>query len=188
MLPLGHAAFAYLSHVGVAATFRRRLPPRLTLVPVVAASQLPDLIDKPLVYFGVVSSGRSFGHSLLALGLLSLAVLGLRALLVARISVPPLRKLLAVSPVPFTVGYASHLIGDSYRALLAGHYRGASYLLWPLLPPPVYPNDDIPPWVRLMRIYQAPQNHDKLSLIGLALVVFISIQIRRYWLRSATRR
>lgn len=36
----------------------------------------------------------------------------------------------------FAVGYASHLVGDSYRALLSGRYATLSSLGWPLLPPP----------------------------------------------------
>lgn len=181
VLPLGHAAFAYLSYVGVAAVVDRRLPARLSLIPLAFASQLPDLIDKPLAFYGVLVSGRAFGHSLLALLIFTALVLVGRVWVAPRVARPRLRELLELSPLPFAVGYASHLVGDAYPALLAGQYGRASYLLWPLLPAPQYPGEAVAPWIRLARIYRNPGTHDQLPLVGLALVVFVALRVRAYW-------
>jgi hypothetical protein len=41
--------------------------------------------------------------------------------------------------VSFTIGTATHLIGDAWRAILTNSIgTDASYLLWPLLPAPIY--------------------------------------------------
>ncbi|WP_248897151.1 metal-dependent hydrolase [Haloplanus halobius] len=168
MLPLGHAAVAYLSYVSVAAATRRH-PSRLSLVPLLVASQLPDLVDKPLVFLRVLPSGRSLGHSVFVLCLwLLLLVLVRRRVATDPASTSFLHRLVAYSPVAFAVGYASHLLADSYVALLDGRWHAASYLLYPLLPAPVYPADDISPLVRLARIYATPWHHDQFWLVVLA--------------------
>lgn len=184
MLPLGHAAGAYLAYVGAAAITARRLPARLSLVPLVFASQLPDLIDKPLAYYGVLPSGRAFGHSLLTFALLTAAVVA-AARARDRLTHPTLRRLLALSPLPFAIGYATHLLGDAYRALLAGQFRGASYLVWPLLPAPRYPSDGIAPWVRAVRLTRSSTTHDQFVLVLLAVAVFVALRVRAYWRRRA---
>lgn len=178
MLPLGHVAFAYLLYVGAAVVTDRRLPARLALGPLIGASLLPDVIDKPLAYYGVLSSGRAFGHSLLAFVLFMFAVGLLSRKISTRTSVARWQQLAHVSPLPFGIGYGSHLLGDAYHALLTGNYAEATYLLWPLLSAPVYPSDDIPPWMRLWRIYQQPTTHDQLSLLLLAAALFIGIRLK----------
>jgi len=128
MYPWGHAAFAYLLFVGLALLAHRRVS-RAQLVAVLVASQLPDLIDKPLAWWvSLLPSGRSLGHSLLfALPLVvSVGVVAHRA---GRFGVAP-----AVA-----AGYLSHLLGDAYVEIYYWRVDELTYLLWPLLPP--YPYD-----------------------------------------------
>lgn len=183
MDPLSHAAFAYLWYVGVAALTDRRLPARDALVPLFVASQLPDLIDKPLAYVGVLVSGRTLGHSLFAFVVLGAAVWLLcrefgRAAESARAA-----HAFAVTPVAVAVGYATHLLGDSYRALLARNYADAAFLLYPFVPPQTYPNDEIPPWVRLRRIYLEGGGDVAVRLVLAAAVVFVGLRIWAAWRR-----
>lgn len=129
MFPWTHAAFGYLSLLSVAVLLRRRLS-RAELIAVIVGTQLPDLVDKPLAWwFNVLPSGRSLAHSLLVAVPLSLLVLAVAWYLTH----PEVG-------FAFAVGYASHLIGDSYVALYYWRPEELTYLLWPLLPP--YPYDD----------------------------------------------
>jgi hypothetical protein len=51
----------------------------------------------------------------------------------------------------FAVGYGSHLLADSYGALLAGRFEMATFLLWPVLPSPEYPTESFAGhWIRLL--------------------------------------
>lgn len=129
MLPWTHAAFGYLLLLSVAVLLRRRLS-RAELVAVIVGTQLPDLVDKPLAWwFSVLPSGRSLAHSLLVAVPLSVLVLSVAWYL----SHPEVG-------FAFGLGYASHLIGDSYVALYYWIPEEFSFLLWPILP--AYPYDD----------------------------------------------
>jgi hypothetical protein len=178
--PLSHAAFAYLWYVGVAALTDRRLPARDALVPLFVASQLPDLIDKPLAYGGVLASGRSLGHSLLAFAVLVLAVWLLCREFGRVVASARTARALALAPVAFAVGYAAHLVGDAYRPLLAGAYADAAFLLYPFVPARTYPNDGIPPWVRLRRIYLEGGGDVVWPLVLVAAAVFVGLRATRW--------
>jgi len=129
MFPWTHAAFGYLLFLTVAVLLRHRLS-RAELIAVVVGTQLPDLVDKPLAWwFSVLPSGRSLAHSLLIAVPLSVLVLGVAWYLTH----PEVG-------FAFGVGYASHLLGDSYVALYYWRPEEFTYLLWPLLP--AYPYDD----------------------------------------------
>ncbi len=185
MLPLGHASLAYLCYVGVAALTDRRLPARDALVPLLFASQLPDLIDKPLAYVGVLRSGRSLAHSLFAFAVLAVAVSFLCRELARSVDSARLSRALAATPVPFAVGYTTHLAGDAYRALFAGNYAGAGFLLYPVVPPRTSPIVDVAPWVRLRRIYLDGGVDALGPLVFVALAVFVGLRLRAYWRRRA---
>jgi len=129
MFPWTHAAFGYLLLLAVAVLLRHRLS-RAELIAVVVGTLLADLVDKPLAWwFTVLPSGRSLAHSLLIAVPLSVLVLGVAWYLTH----PEVG-------FAFGVGYASHLIGDSYVALYYWRPEEFTYLLWPLLP--AYPYDD----------------------------------------------
>ena len=181
MLPLGHLTFAYLWYALYAASSTHRLPARLALLPLAFGSQFPDLIDKPLAYIGVLTYGRSLAHSLFTFALCSLAVWWITIRLRGRWSAEMLaERLRIVTPAAFAIGYASHLLGDTYRFLLTGDLWAARFLLYPLFPVPESPSDNIAPWVRLFEIYQEMGTHPQITLIVLAGVVFVGLRVRQY--------
>ncbi|WP_306060024.1 metal-dependent hydrolase [Natronococcus wangiae] len=178
VFPLGHLAFAYLCYVAYAALTRRPLPARWALFPVAIGSQFPDLIDKPLAYYGVLASGRSVAHSIviavLVAGLVTWAGYALQR---QRPDHRWVERLSAVTPAAFSIGYLSHLVGDSIGPLLAGAYSELPFLLWPILSVPQHAGDSVAPWIRLLELYQQPQTHPELPLIVTALVVFVSLRV-----------
>ena len=185
MLPLGHLAVGYLWYAAYAAVGSHRLPARVALVPLVFGTQFPDLIDKPLAYVGVLRYGRSLAHSVFTFVLCTLAVWWISTRLRAHWPVDSLGdRLRRVTPAAFAIGYASHLVGDTYRFLFAGDLWAARFLVYPLTSVPESPSDEIPPWIRLFRIYQEMGSHPQLNVILLATSVFVGLRVRRYWLRS----
>lgn len=188
MLPLGHLAFAYLWYVAYAAVGTHRLPVRLALVPLALGSQFPDLIDKPLAYLEILTYGRSLAHSVFTLTICSLAVWWATTHLRGRWTVDSFpERLRAVTPAAFTLGYASHLLGDTYQFFLAGDLWAARFLMYPLASVPESSADDVAPWIRLFRIYQEMGTHPQLNLILLAMVVFVGLRLR-YWTQARSNR
>lgn len=181
MLPLGHLAFAYLWYVAYAAVGTHRLPARLALVPLAIGSQFPDLVDKPLAYLEVLTYGRSLAHSVFPLAGCAVAVWWVATRLRGRWASETLpERLRVVTPTAFAVGYASHLLGDTYRFLLAGDLWDARFLVYPLFSVPASSADDVLPWVRLFRIYREMWTHPQLNVIALAVVVFLGLRVRQY--------
>jgi len=124
MWPPEHFVFAFLPFL-VYTVFRyRRFPSGHTILLVLAGSQLPDLIDKPLAWtFAVIPSGRMLAHSIVISG----PVLGLGCLLALRFG-------WARYAVLFSFSYLSHLVGDFYPIALVGReYYFFPNLFWPLL-------------------------------------------------------
>jgi hypothetical protein len=138
MLPFAHAAVGYACYVAYSLARTRRIPGATVAAAAVAGSQVPDLIDKPLAFLGVLSSGRSLGHSLAFA-----AVLVAAGWAVARAT----RRDRLVGAV--LVGHLSHLPADGYRAVLAGDQSGVGYLFWPVVPARRYRLDAVAPWERL---------------------------------------
>ena len=137
MLPLGHAALAYLSYVGIAGLTRRPLPVHWALVPLGVASQLPDLVDKPLSYHGLIISGRSLGHSLVT-AIVLVVLVWLAARWVARAETGLRARLAERTPLAFAVGYLSHLSADALYPVLLGEGLFTWFLFWPLTPVPAH--------------------------------------------------
>jgi len=126
MWPWGHLAVGYLAYRVFAGIANRWPPTRTTMGVLIVSTQLPDLVDKPLAYsFSVLPEGRALMHSLLVALPVCLYVLALYGVQ-------------SDTGRAFTIGYLSHLLGDSYRSLLAGQWADVSFLLWPLYPPPDY--------------------------------------------------
>ena len=128
MWPWGHLAFGYVLFSLVSRGWFDE-PPRGSSVYVLAvATQLPDLVDKPLSWtFGVFPTGYSIGHSVFVAVPVATAV----ALAAWRWNRPD-------AGVAFAVGYGSHLVGD----LLVGAVTGQEYViervLWPVATLPPY--------------------------------------------------
>jgi len=122
MWPPEHLAFAYLLTSVVLRFTTDRPPGRAEAFVVVLASQLPDLVDKPLAWgLSVLPSGRSLAHSMFTLAPLSLLVVALAV-----------RRDRAAAGIAFVVAYASHLAGDiAYPLVVDGELR-YDFLFWPL--------------------------------------------------------
>lgn len=122
MLPWEHAAIAYLLYSGYS-RFRYDEPPAgWPVLVVLFASQLPDLIDKPMAWqFGLFPSGRSVAHSVFVGVPLSLVVLEL-----AR------RREALPLGAAFAIGYLSHLATDAVP-LYPGASTSFESILWPLV-------------------------------------------------------
>jgi hypothetical protein len=179
VLPLGHAAFAYLTYVTVAAATGRNLPARWALVPLAVGSQFPDLIDKPLAFYGLLASGRSMGHSVFVAAVFVGGVAWILGRSRDRARVDGWRyRLATVTPSALAVGYATHLVGDILAPVLAGRLWDARFLLWPLASVPRSPVDGVSPFVRFLRQYQQPAAHPQVEVIILATVVFVLLRLR----------
>jgi len=124
MWPWEHLVFGYLLFSGAAHLVGGRAPGDRAAVVLAVATQLPDLIDKPLGWVvGVLPAGRSLGHSLLFFAALFLAAWAVERWLGARLARGAL-----------VVGYLSHLVGDVVYPVVLGKDLSAGFLLWPLVP------------------------------------------------------
>lgn len=185
MLPSGHLSLAYLFYVGYAVLQSRRLPARLTLLPVAIGSQFPDLVDKPLAYWGLIPSGRSLTHSVVSFGIICLVIWRVTGRLRGRWPSESWRERLRASvPPAFAIGYFSHLIGDSYTLLLAGDLWAARFLLYPVYVVPYAVDTEVAPWVRLLTIYRNMDTHPHFEVLLLALSVFIGVRVWMWGQRS----
>ena len=132
MWPWQHAAIGYLIFSMITLAQRREPPDGNELLVLLIATQLPDLIDKPLAWsFHLLPSGRSLGHSLLTA---TLCLAGVT--IIARYY--DCSRLVA----PLAIGYLTHLITDLPLAVLRGEFEQATFILWPLLPAPTYDTEE----------------------------------------------
>lgn len=162
MYPLGHLAVAYLCYATYAKVTEAPRPQGLPLLTLAFASQLPDLVDKPLVYLDVIASGRSLGHSLLIV---------VPVLLLAwwAVNQTTYRE---IGPA-LVIGVFAHLLGDTYQLVLTGDWAQLQFLLWPIFPAIDYPSDSIAPWVRLLNRNPSPYMQFEYFLAGLALMIWL---------------
>lgn len=124
MWPWGHLAVGYLAYAAVLDGRLRRSPDGLAVVVLAVATQLPDLVDKPLAWhLGVIPNGRSLAHSAIVATVVILLVgWALRA---------RGERTLAVA---FAVGYYAHLVADAVSPILTGEWEGLAFLAWPVIP------------------------------------------------------
>lgn len=138
MWPWGHLAVGYLCYVSSIKFRGKGEQTPLTLFALAIGTQFPDLIDKPLAWsFSILPSGRSLAHSLLT----AVVVVSIGYWIGQRLSREE-------SVIAFAVGYVSHSLVDLGPDVVGGLLVGdlsqlkwTTYLLWPLLPSPPYPND-----------------------------------------------
>ena len=130
MWPWGHLAFGYVIYSLLSRAWFDEPPRGLSVYVLAFATQLPDLVDKPLSWvFGVFPSGYSVAHSALVAVPLGLAVLALAAR----------RERLPVG-VAFAVGWWSHLVGDLLVGAVTRQPTVLGRVLWPLVTLPPYEN------------------------------------------------
>ena len=169
MWPWGHLAVAYLCYVALLELrgAGEQTPPALLAVAV--GSQFPDLVDKPLAWtFAILPSGRSFAHSLIT----AAAVLAIGYRVGRRLD----REVIVVA---FGVGYLSHTLTDLGPDVIVGLLQGdlsqlrwTTYLLWPLLPSPPYPNDSSF-LAHFADFALEPYVAAQFALVGVAVVVWV---------------
>lgn len=127
--PWAHLAFGYLAYAGYTWARYRRAPAGWPVLAMAVATQFPDIVDKPLAYwFTLLPEGRSLTHSLVVVVPLWVLLLWYTR-----------RRRSGELGVAFVIGHATHLLGDSYGALLDGR---VAFLLWPIVPAPDYPASD----------------------------------------------
>jgi len=124
MRPVEHFAVISLPLVIYSLMRYRWLPAGHSVLVVLIATQLPDVIDKPLAWmFGIFPSGRMFAHSLV----ISLPILTIGMYIATR-------RGFGRPALLFSVSYLSHIAGDFYPILwLGSDYYFFPNLFWPLL-------------------------------------------------------
>jgi hypothetical protein len=128
MWPWGHAAFGYVLYSLGSRALRREPPTGASVLVLLFATQLPDLVDKTLSWvFGVFPTGYSVAHSVFVAVPVGLAVLAVAAWR-GRVR----------EGAAFVVGYWSHLVGDVIVAVVAGIETDVERVLWPLVTLPAY--------------------------------------------------
>ncbi|WP_440991991.1 metal-dependent hydrolase [Haloarchaeobius baliensis] len=131
MWPWGHLAFGYLCYSVLARLRRGRAPAALPVVVLALATQLPDLVDKPLAWsFEVFTTGYGVAHSLF----LAVPLVLVAGLVAAAVDHDELGW-------AFGVGYLSHLLGDVLFGLAFGVEDPFGRVVWPLSDPSGYSRD-----------------------------------------------
>jgi len=124
MWPWEHLAFGYLLYSGSVRLRRTGPPTDVAVILLLFATQLPDLVDKPLAWtLGVLPTGQSLGHSLL----FALPFIGLVSVVARRFAAPEYA-------IAIAIGYLSHLAGDVVYWVFRGGGLTVGFLLWPLVP------------------------------------------------------
>lgn len=130
MWPWEHLAVGYIAYAIPGRLLGGRSPGNAEILLLAVATQVPDLIDKPLSWgLDVLPSGLSLGHSLFFAVPVTLALFALAW----RRGRPGLG-------VAFGVGYCTHLLGDAMYPFLIGRDVLPAFLLWPLY----YREADVP--------------------------------------------
>lgn len=169
MWPWGHLAVAYLAYVAALRWREDDEQTLTTLLAVAFGSQFPDLIDKPFAWsFSILPSGRSFAHSLLTATVVIWVCWWLGRRLHYENSV-----------IAFAIGYVVHSLTDLGPDVVFGLLQGdltqvtwTTYLLWPILPAPPYPNDSSF-MEHFVGIALDPYMLTQLALFGIAIIVWI---------------
>ncbi|TKX71547.1 metal-dependent hydrolase [Halorubrum sp. SP9] len=127
MWPWSHLAVGYVAFSAFVRIALRRRPSDRAAVVLAVATQLPDLIDKPLAWqFGLLSNGVGAAHSLIVGVPVALAVaVGLRF------------RGQAEFGAAVAIGNVIHVLGDILFAGLFGRPPVLPSFLWPVYAPPV---------------------------------------------------
>ncbi|TKX84627.1 metal-dependent hydrolase [Halorubrum sp. SS5] len=168
MFPHEHLLVALLPVAAYVGVRDRHLPTRAVTLATAVGSQFPDLVDKPLAHqFGVLPSGRVFIHSLpFALPIAAVVLAYGRYTDRPRVA------------GAFAAAYLLHVIGDTYRSLLAG--RIPADLLWPFAA--AQPRPTVPFWAGVDGINVRLWTGFSAIVLGVTLLVVlrdVQQQVRR---------
>lgn len=131
MWPWEHAAFGYLLYSGGVRAWWRATPGGQAVLVLLVATQLPDLVDKPLSWWlGWTPTGFSVAHSVLV-----------AVPLVAAVAVVASRRGRPDLGLAFATGYGSHLVGDVLYPLVSGAAVDGDRVLWPVASQSPYEHD-----------------------------------------------
>lgn len=126
MWPWEHLAVGYLAYSLGNRVLGTRAPDRFEVVVLALATQLPDLVDKPLGWgTDVLPSGVSFAHSYLV----GVPLVTLGYLLARRVGKPRLG-------IAFATGYLLHTPADILGRYVLNGELIVGALVWPLVPAP----------------------------------------------------
>lgn len=121
MWPWGHLAFGYVCVSMLTRAIAGRPPTDREAGVVVLATQLPDLVDKPLGWgLNLYTTGYGAAHSALVAGPILITVLAYG-----------IRKR-SIAALAFVAAYASHPAGDVLSALLDSNPSALARVLWPV--------------------------------------------------------
>lgn len=128
MWPWGHLAFGYVLYSAASRGWLDEPPRGSAVYVLLLATQLPDLVDKPLSWsLGVFPTGYSVAHSVFVA-----VPVGIGVALVAW------RRDRIAAGVAFVVGYWSHLLGDLLVGAVTRQPVVLGRVLWPLVSMPPY--------------------------------------------------
>lgn len=134
MYPIEHLIVAVVPVIGYVLVRDRRLPQVRLLGVVFVASQLPDLVDKPLAHqLRLLPSGRVFVHSLP----IAVPIVCLVGWYARRTGRPR-------AGGAFAFAYLSHVVADNRRALSPPDPTLPADVLWPFRP--ATPRPVVPHW------------------------------------------
>lgn len=134
MYPIEHFVVAVVPVIGYVLVRDRRLPEVRLLAVVFVASQLPDLVDKPLAHqVHLLPSGRVFLHSLP----IAVPIVCLVGWYAWRTDRPR-------AGGAFVFAYLSHVVADNRRALSPPDPTLSPDMLWPFRP--ATPRPIVPHW------------------------------------------
>lgn len=163
MLPWGHMAVGYVVY-SLGSRVRYDGPPDgAAIIALVIATQLPDLIDKPLTtWFGVLPTGRSLGHSLLFVLVAGMIVW----LLTRHVDRPQIVE-------GFVVGHLSHVVADAIDPIWGGRWEELGYLFWPLTAAYEYPSDDDRIFTEYLLVQLISAPHHELAMFVIAVLLWL---------------
>ena len=127
MWPWGHFGVAYIVYSLYSRGRFGRSPRPEPALAAIFGSQFADLIDKPLGWLGVFPHGRFLAHSLLATGIVILAVYA------AAIALDRLETATA-----FVLAHLAHLVADIPPRAYLGYPNDTEFLFWPFLSHPTF--------------------------------------------------
>jgi hypothetical protein len=159
VFPWGHAAFGYLLYSVYTRVRYDRIPGDVEAIVLAFATQLPDLIDKPLSWtIGLTATGKSVGHSVIGFVLLSICV-GWAVHTYGRTHLGE----------ALCLGVGTHFLGDVIEAIIENDSVG--FLFWPMVIPEGTSEGSI--IAVLLRGEQGPMAGLEYALVLFALMLWV---------------